>query len=150
MIDGYREARGWDEGLANTDKLEHVQYIASAMAQLEVAVRASEYISGDEIEERITRLREGEENVLIAFALTLFPNLESINFQISHFVNQPLDHIFHRIADTNNPGGPLAKLISVNIGVSSSSSSVYPDAIEIFAELPSIKVIKCRESRRPR
>ena len=144
-IDGYRDGWGWnyddsDDESVNIQGGEHIEYTALDMAQLELAVRASEYVPIREMEEWIMSLKEGEEWVLVALALTMFPNLTSIDFQDINqarllYTTNP--HIVH----ANDPVGPLAKLIRVNINAFDSSSFVDPDIIELFSSLPSVKII---------
>lgn len=120
---------------------EHVEYKAADMAQLELAVRDSDYVSDVDIEEWIVLLKQGHEDVLIAIALTLFPNLTSIDIKASHELPWPLERAINRIADTKRSGGPLAKLTSVTMSPSDRKSSVELQPIEIFSKLPSVKII---------
>lgn len=120
--------------------LEHVEYKASDMAQLELAVRDSEYLTVYEKEEWITNIKMGDEDILIVLALTLFPNLTSIDFQVSHEFTLSLSRTMHRIADAKYPGAPLAKLISVTIGPGD-DKLVGLAPVEAFAVLPSVKII---------
>lgn len=144
-IDGYRDGWGWnyddsDDESVNIQGGEHIEYTALDMAQLELAVRASEYVPIHEMEEWIMNLKEGEEWVLVALALTMFPNLTSIDFQDINqtlLLNRTIPHIVH----AKDPVGPLAKLICVNINAFDSISFVDPDVIELFSRLPSVKVI---------
>lgn len=93
----------------------------------------------------IMSLKAGDEYVLIALALTLFLNLTSIAIQNSRGFNLSwLGSTIPRIADANHPGGPLAKLTSVTIRASYCSSSIDPIFIEVFATLPSVKIINAQ------
>lgn len=141
-IDGCRTGWGWDS--ANMDGPEHVEYTAFDEMHLASSVRDSEYFSFDGVEEWITAMKRGEECVLIALALTLFPNLTSINYKtsINSLTSRILTLLIARtirvIAKWNRPSGPLAKLISASF---SASDYIFIDAIEVFTTLPSIKII---------
>ncbi len=144
-IDGYRDGWGWnyesldpDHDPVNIQEGQHIEYKPLDMAQLELAVRASEYVPIPEMEEWVMNLKKGEEWVLVALALTMFPNLTSIDFQDINqalLLNKTIPHIVHA------KDGPLAKLIRVNINAFDSISFVDPDIIELFSRLPSVKVI---------
>ena len=148
-IDGCRTRWGWDP--SNMDAPEHVEYTAFDMMQFASAVRDSEYFSFYGLEDWITAMKEGEEYVLIALALTLFPNLTSIDyetsidFQTAHILTLLLARTIRLIAEWNRPSGPLAKLISANISASGNditdTNYIFSEAIEVFTTLPSIKVI---------
>lgn len=141
-IDGWRE--GWDpeKEVHGNNMPEHVEYSASDMRQLELALRDSQYVYIDEIEDWIERLKVGDEHVLIAHALTLFPNLTSIDFQTpDDLTSWCVKRAIHRIADAERPGGPLAKLISVTIGASECSDFIDPDDIEVITMLPSVRIV---------
>lgn len=142
-IDGYRYrwGFGYDDGMGNVEP-RHVEYPSSDMAQLELAMWNSEYLAVHEKETwTFCCLKNGEEDGLIAFALTLFPNLTSIELQDPGYLTSTLRGMFCRIAESKRSGGALANLVSVNISASDSSSFVGPDAIELFATLPSVKII---------
>lgn len=139
---------GRQDYLFNDGRLQHVEYPASDMVELEQAVRASEYIPAHEKDWWVTSLKAGGEDVLIALALTLLPNLGSMEFRPLHDSNSLIVMTINSIAEAKHPGGPLAKLSSVTIGASSELDGMVdmdpfidPRLIEAFATLPSVKII---------
>ena len=135
--------------LFNDDRLEHVEYPASDMVELEQAVRASEYIPAHEKDRWVTSLKAGGEDVLIALALTLLPNLGSMELQPFRDSNSSIVMTINSIAEAKHSGGPLAKLNSVTIGALPESNLDFldeeplndPSFVEAFAMLPSVKII---------
>lgn len=104
-------------------------------------MRGSEYIPNDEKDSWITSLKAGEEDVLIALALTLFPNLTSIDVQDSHLTPR-VERIIRRISDARYPDRvPLASLINVTIGTSDSNLFIDPKTMELLATLSSVKTV---------
>ena len=87
---------------------------------------------------------------MIALALTLLPNLTSLEVQPYHDSNYLITKTIRRIAEAKSFGGPLAKLISVTICPSAdsaftdSTSLINPNPIEVFATLPSVKIINVK------
>ena len=151
-IDGCWERWGLEWGPTTfPSNLEHVEYPASDMVQLEHAVQDSEYIPIDERDRWIRSLKDGGEDVLIALALTLLPNLTSIEFQPLHHSNTFTIGTVERIAEAKRSGGPLAKLISVTFGpdtdpdFTDSTPFTEPKSVELFAKLPSVKIINVKE-----
>lgn len=138
-IDGLRDRWGRDQD--DMDAPEHVEYSTSDMEQLAVAVRDSEYFSFYGIEEWITAMKSGEEHILIALALTLFPNVTSIDYQTSHALSVLLGQTIRFIVEWDRPGRPLTKLSSANFNAPKNRAHFDPYAIEFFASLPPVKVI---------
>lgn len=104
-------------------------------------MRGSEYIPNDEKESWITSLKAGEEDVLIALALMLFPNLTSIDIQDPRLTPR-VERMIRRITDAIYPDMvPLAKLISVTIGTPDSNFCIDLKTIELFATLPSVQTV---------
>lgn len=104
-------------------------------------MRGSEYIPNDERDSWITSLKAGEEDVLIALALTLFPNLTSIDIQDPRLTPR-VERMIRRMTNAIYPDMvPLAKLISVTIGTSDSNFCIDPKTIELFATLPSVQTV---------
>lgn len=130
-----------------------LNYTASDTVVLELALRDLEYLSADEVQKWISDFRDAPEGTLISLALTLFSNLTSIHIHYSRDfeyrdgddtfrrVSALLrDMIYHSTARKSNQG-LFAKLISVTISGSDGSFSYYANLVEVFATLPSVKII---------
>lgn len=139
-INGSRRRWGFDDEDSGP---EHVEYKSADMAQLELAMRDSDIVSvvDVDIEIWIALLKQGDEYVLIAIALMLFPNLTSIDITTSLELNWSLEMAIQRIADAKRSEGPLAKLTSVTMIPPDSKSFVNLQPIEVFSKLPSVKII---------
>lgn len=107
-------------------------------------MQASEYVPENKKVAWVRGFGLGEEWGLIALALTLFPNLTSIDFwasygfQAFHDLTLSLDMIFQRIVDAQHPEGSLTKLTSVSI--SGGFDGIY--LIDVLSRLP-----RCHPSR---
>ena len=140
-IDGCRDGWGTSrdkEGNAS----KHFQYSASDTAQLERAVRDCEYIPDNERDSWITKLNDGMEDVLIALAITMFPNLTSISISREFGLAPRLEVIFRGIVDANSPARvPLTKLTCVNLWSPENRHQIDLRVAEVFSQLPSVKII---------
>ncbi len=147
-IDGCREMYDPDVGEIHHDNMAYVEYTASDVRQIELAMRDLKYLSVDGIETWTSCLKNGQEKVLIMLAPTLFPNLTSVEIRASDdFEYQTSDHISSFIEKMipnhmyEKRAGPLfAKLVSVTIGASAGYFS-HVSLMEAFAMLPSVRVI---------
>ena len=155
-IDGYGEEWTSDEGQVSNVRQEHVEYTALHMAQLERAVRDSEYLSSKMKAMWILNMRhgrEGREFILIALALTFFPNLTSIDLQSSDHFNlyawQKLDRLLtemlDHVADKKHPRGLCNKLVSVNMSGSSGAHFLDSRLPNALITLPSVRIVNAKQ-----
>lgn len=140
----------------NNDRAEYLDFTTSDIMQLELALRDRGCLSTDEVQEWISQVKKASEDTLIILALTLFPNLTSIDVQYSADVEHADDYddydeffsfccmLREMIRDSREEKsnkGPFAKLIIVTITASEGYSYFYHSLVEGFASLPSVKVI---------
>ena len=119
------------------------------MAQLEIALRDLDYLSVNEVQEWISDLSRAPEEYQINLALTLFPNLTSIDILYSLFfiqteefyrLSRVLMNTIRRYTDTKSSGVLFAKLTCVTISAPDGCVGDI-ELIEAFALLPSVKII---------
>lgn len=130
-----------------------LNYTASETVLLELALRDLEYLSADEVQKWISDFRDASEGTLISLALTLSSNLTSIHIHYSRdFEYRDGDDTFRRVSALlrdiishstarKSNQGLFAKLISVTISGSDGYFSYYTNLVEVFATLPSVKII---------
>ncbi len=147
-IDGCREMYDPDVGEIHHDDMDYVEYSASDVGQLELALRDLKYFGVDEIQRWISGLKEGQEKDLVVLAPLLFPNLTSIElrfsqhfeFQTSTYIRSLIEYLIPCYADEIHPRTPFDKLVSVTIGASGGFFS-HVSLMEAFAMLPSVRII---------
>ena len=142
-INGCSDFKGeprWDDQPEFTD---------SDMAQLEIALRDLDYLSVNEVQEWISDLSRAPEEYQINLALTLFPNLTSIDILYSLYFLQTeafyrlsrlLMNTIRQYTDMKSSGALFAKLTSVTISAPDDCVGDI-ELIEAFATLPSVKII---------
>lgn len=88
-IDESREEWGLNNQDPTGDSIEHVEYSPADMALLEEAMRKSHYEWYCDHDAAIQDMPVGHEDPLIVLALTLLPNLASIDFEdsSSHYID---------------------------------------------------------------
>lgn len=142
-IDGI--CNGWEEDTG--DGLEHNKYSDADMALLQVQIKSSDSLLNWQKASYTDDVQVGDEACLIALALTLLPNIRSIEFQVSHALVENFQGTI--LAVTENAGSstkcaPLSSLHTVSIDSSvdeEPEDSVKIDAINAFSKLPSVRVI---------
>ena len=121
----------------------------SDMALLETALRDLDYQSVTKVQKWISDMNRAPEEYLINLALTLLPNLTSIDILHSpdsvdseplYRLARRLIYTIQRYTDTNSSGVPFAKLTSITISAQDDCVGDI-ELIEAFATLPSVKAI---------
>ena len=140
-------------GQVKSDGRGHFTYRSSATEQLELAIRDLEYPSIPDILEWLRYCRVSEQAGLITLALTLFPNLTSIDLRYSgYFEDAERDNTFTQVCcflremildstKRKGNGGLFTRLVSITISASDGYSSSYFGLVQVFAALPSVKII---------
>ena len=149
-IDGcdFRYRNPWEDQNEFTD---------SDMALLQTALRDLDYLSVNEVQKWISDIYRAPEEYLINLALTLLPNLTSIDILHSVVQSDPfyrrepfyrlgrlLMNTVRQYTDTNNSGVPFAKLISITISALDDCVGDI-ELIEAFATLPSVRIINAKK-----
>lgn len=152
-IDGIRTAWGFvvEDGLSegeDDDYQEHAPYKDEDLESAAEAMRNSEYIPKEDRKWWVDQMKHGHEQGLVALALTLMPNLASLDIRCP----EDLDYygrilqVIEYIANLSNkfPAGPmpLSDLVSVNVAdLDYEDELIHPEFIEAFARLPSVRII---------
>ncbi|MCJ1458004.1 hypothetical protein MMC28_008373 [Mycoblastus sanguinarius] len=142
-IDGCRGQWGWVDNY-HEEIPEHTEYPEADMRLFEKQVQETRYVPNDNKHAWVAEIKAGVEDGLIALALTLLPNLASIDFQDSIEMYMRVAEVARRIAQEPSGSSPLSNLTHVNVGMPPSACSdehAEAEAIEMFAGLPSVRVI---------
>ena len=146
-IDFYRTG-GWGKEYDDDDEItNHIRYPEDDMALYEAAIRVSMYVPGPEKDEWIASMRNGDEDVLFALAVTLVPNLRAVEFgnQWEYYgrVAEVLRNIGYPLLKSS---APFSQLTTITIQPEAGGDYIDLDAIEAFASLPSVKVLNIHRS----
>ncbi len=141
-IDFYRSG-GW--GKENDDDPEdtnHIMYPEADMILFEDAIRQSSFIPGLDKVEWVASMRNGAENVLIALAVTLLPNLRAIEIGRGWEYQGRLASVLESIGYSRpSQHTPFSSLATITIQPGEEGDSIGLAAVEAFATQPSVKTL---------
>ena len=145
-INGPRDLRDGDIVEDQFGESEPSNFTRSELAQLGTILRDLDFQSLDEFQDWIGDWNQVPGEYLINLALTMFPNLTSIDIRYSRdFGNstyqlEPLESMIFYYTDSQSSVGLFARLTSVTVsGLGDYRGDI--DLIEAFVTLPSVKII---------